>query len=266
MDDLSFDKSSFFYLMKYISLNNTFILIILIYVGMIRKNKGSEMMEIKNIKLTNTDRIILNSYRSMLDGLADYLGSGFEFVLHSLEDFDQSVIKIINGQHTGRKLGAPITDLALNMLSKIQNENLDGHVAYESKNKKGSPLRSTTIVIYGEKHRIIGLICINFYIDTPLSQCFPFFETANKLTNSLVSENFADDVDTLVKSALDEAKALVEADQSIPSSLRNKEIVSILHQQGLFKIKDAVIKVASLLQISKNTIYMHLRSIKENEG
>ena len=54
-----------------------------------------------NIKLTNTDRIILNSYRTFLDGLADYLGIGFEFVLHSLEDCEQSVIKIINGHHTG---------------------------------------------------------------------------------------------------------------------------------------------------------------------
>lgn len=39
-----------------------------------------------NIKLTATNRIILDLYRCLLDRLADYIGTGFEFVLHSLED------------------------------------------------------------------------------------------------------------------------------------------------------------------------------------
>ena len=38
-----------------------------------------------NIVLTEIDRAILSSYKRMCDGLSDYLGSGYEFVLHSLE-------------------------------------------------------------------------------------------------------------------------------------------------------------------------------------
>ena len=220
-------------------------------------------MQSGKIKLTATDRIILNSYRSFLDGLANYLGTGFEFVLHSLEDFDNSVIKIINGHHTGRKLGAPITDLALNMLSKIREENLDGYVSYESKNKKGRPLRSTTISVYGERHRIIGLICINFYKDTPLSETFPFFEILNMANPAMINENFADDVDSLIERAYTEAAHVVMADESIPSTLKNKEIISRLYNQGIFRMKDAVIKVAKVMDVSKNTVYMHLRAIKE---
>ena len=220
-------------------------------------------MQSGKIKLTATDRIILNSYRSFLDGLANYLGTGFEFVLHSLEDFDNSAIKIINGHHTGRKLGAPITDLALNMLNKIREENLDGYVSYESKNKKGRPLRSTTISVYGERHRIIGLICINFYKDTPLSETFPFFEILNVANPIMINENFADDVESLIEQAYTEAAHVVMADESIPSTLKNKEIISRLYNQGIFRMKDAVIKVAKVMDVSKNTVYMHLRAIKE---
>ncbi len=220
-------------------------------------------MQSGNIKLTATDRIILNSYRSSLDGLADYLGTGFEFVLHSLEDYESSVIKIINGHHTGRKLGAPITDLALNMLNKIQDENLDGYVSYESKNKKGRPLYSTTISVYGENHRIIGLICINFYVDTPLSETFPFFEMLNRSTHSMMNENFADDVDALIEQAYSEAFHQVMSDESISSNLKNKEIINILFNQGIFRMKDAVVKVAKVMDVSKNTVYMHLRGLKE---
>ena len=65
------------------------------------------------VKLTRADQKILKSYIPTLQGLAAYLGSSYEIVLHSLEDYDHSVIGIINGEHTGRRIGAPITDLAL---------------------------------------------------------------------------------------------------------------------------------------------------------
>lgn len=221
-------------------------------------------MQSGNIKLTATDRIILNSYRCFLDGLADYLGTGFEFVLHSLEDCENSVIKIINGHHTGRKLGAPITDLALNMLNKIQDENLDGYISYESKNKKGNLLYSTTISVYGEHHRIIGLICINYHVDTPLSETFPIFKMMDKATNNIINENFAVDVDALIEQAYAEASQQVMSDESISSNLKNKEIINILYNQGIFRMKDAVVKVARVMDVSKNTVYMHLRGMKDN--
>lgn len=222
-------------------------------------------MQSGNIKLTATDRIILNSYRCFLDGLADYLGTGFEYVLHSLEDCENSVIKIINGHHTGRKLGAPITDLALNMLNKIQDENLDGYISYESKNKKGNLLYSTTISVYGEQHRIIGLICINYHVDTPLSETFPVFKMLDKSSSTIINENFAVDVDALIEQAYNEASHQVMSDESISANLKNKEIVYLLYNQGIFRMKDAVIKVAKVMDVSKNTVYMHLRGMKENE-
>ena len=43
-------------------------------------------MEYKNLILTRNDRLVLDSYGSLLDGLADYMGEGYEMVLHSLED------------------------------------------------------------------------------------------------------------------------------------------------------------------------------------
>ena len=70
-------------------------------------------MPIGNLKLTSLDKKILHSYCQTLDGLSNYLGNGYEIVLHSLEDYEHSAIKVINGYHTGRAEGAPITDLDL---------------------------------------------------------------------------------------------------------------------------------------------------------
>ena len=68
-------------------------------------------MKPKVVQLTLIDKQILESYRSLVEGLGNYLGFGYEIVLHSLEDFKHSVVYIKNGEHTGRTVGAPITDM-----------------------------------------------------------------------------------------------------------------------------------------------------------
>ena len=60
--------------------------------------------------------------------MEDYLGIGYEIVLHSLESMEHSVIAIANGHYTNRHEGSPITDLALDMLRSIQQE--DGKSLY----------------------------------------------------------------------------------------------------------------------------------------
>ena len=211
------------------------------------------------IKLTKVDREILNSYITMIQGLAFYLGNGYEMVLHSLESFEHSVICIINGEHTGRKVGAPITDLALNMLDEISKGQED-YITYFSKNRKGEPLKSTTIAIRGDKGRIVGLFCINFYMNTPIHDILQTMLPVSEPPVNTPKENFAENSDELIETALEAVKNEIYADQSISASNKNKHIVYQLDERGIFNIKDAVVKVANLLGISKNTVYMHIRN------
>lgn len=212
------------------------------------------------VELTLIDQEVLNSYSNFINGLGQYLGTSCEIVLHSLDNYEHSIINILNGEHTGRKIGAPITDLALNMLDKLSETNED-HITYFSTNKKGEPLKSATIAIHGEKNRIIGLMCINFYMNTPLSDILnSLIPDQSKKVQNVQTENFADNSDELITSMFDKAKEKVMEDASITASNKNKMIVYLLDDYGIFNIKDAVIKVANLLNISKNTVYMHLRN------
>lgn len=220
-------------------------------------------MNRENIVFTPTDHKILESYIKTIEGLADYLGNIYELVLHSLEDLDHSVIFIINGRYTGRKIGSPITDLALSMLAKIERNESQDYISYYSKNKNGEPLKSTTIAIRGENSRIIGLLCINLHLNTPLysfmSHLFPDKE-ANSMTTK---ENFGENVDDLIINVLNEVKESVYNDTTISSNNKNKEIVTLLYNKGIFNLKDSVITVSKMLGISKNTVYMHLRNLNK---
>jgi predicted transcriptional regulator YheO len=219
--------------------------------------------------LSAADRLIIESYKTTMEGLAAYYGEAFEFELHDLADYDHSIIKIENGFHSGRKEGAPITDLALSMLEEIRkNESVPvsagkggPFITYVSKNKYGKPVRSTTIVIFGEKKRAIGLLCINLYLDSPLSSLLQNFSLVPQ--SDYVTENFINDSDELIRRALEKVKPEVNADNTVPANQKNKEIVTILYHQGIFKLKNAVQTISEDLKISKNTVYLHIRGLEE---
>ena len=128
----------------------------------------------------------------------------------------------------------------------------------------GVPLKSCSIAIMGEKGYIIGLLCINFYLNTPLSDILEKFDiNGSESKSSAFAESFVDDVDELLKISLKEASDIVYNDRNITTSNKNKEIISILNDKGIFNFKDSVVKIADMMGISKNTVYMHIRNISK---
>ena len=100
---------------------------------------------------------------------------------------------------------------------------------------------------------------INFYMDTPLSQ---LLETISPAQSQPVAETYVQNSTEMVQAAVQRAAAETDAEGLAGSVLRNREIVSKLYASGIFNIKDAVIQVADSLNISKNTVYLHLRHCK----
>jgi predicted transcriptional regulator YheO len=221
----------------------------------------------KKTILSKTDQAVIESYKTSMEGLAAYFGEAFEITLHSLADLDHSVIKIINGFHSGRKEGSPITDLALAMLEKIQKNNAPDSkntgpcITYMSNDKYGKPVKSATIVIFGGKKRAIGLLCVNLYLDSPLSSLLRNFSLSEPF--DFMAENFSSDSGELIFKALEKVKKEVSSDNTIPASQKNKEIVTLLYHQGIFKLKNAVQDISRDLGISKNTVYMHIRALED---
>jgi predicted transcriptional regulator YheO len=219
--------------------------------------------------LSRADELIIESYKTTMEGLAAYYGEAFEIVLHDLTDLDHSIIKIVNGFHSGRREGAPITDLGLAVLEKIKKNNAPGNsapehgpfITYFSSSKYGKPVKSATIVIFGEHKKPIGLLCLNLYLDSPLTSLLRNFSPA--APTEYIAENFISDSNELIARSLEKVKAEVMSDETVPVSQKNKEIITLLYYQGIFKLKDAVQTVSRDLGISKNTVYLHIRALEE---
>ncbi|KGD79558.1 hypothetical protein HA49_02970 [Tatumella morbirosei] len=210
------------------------------------------------------DYDILKSYESVVDGLAMLIGSHCEIVLHSLDNLNCSAIRIANGEHTGRQVGSPITDLALRMLHDLHGEKSNVSRAYFTRAKSGVLMKSVTIAIRNHSQRVIGLLCINMNLDVPFSQIMSTFMPP-ELHQVDSSVNFASSVDDLVAQTMEFTIEEVTNDRNVSNNSKNRQIVLNLYEKGIFDIKDAINQVADRLNISKHTVYLYIRQFKSGD-
>jgi len=229
-------------------------------------NETSELDLLDQSPFDQTDFEILKSYEAVVDGLAMLIGPHCEIVLHSLQDLKCSAIRIANGEHTGRKIGSPITDLALRMLHDMTGADSSVSKCYFTRAKSGVLMKSVTIAIRNRDQRVIGLLCINMNLDVPFSQIMSTFippETPDQEVPSSV--NFASSVEDLVMQTLEFTIEEVNADRSVSNNAKNRQIVLNLYEKGIFDIKDAINQVADRLNISKHTVYLYIRQFKSGD-
>lgn len=207
------------------------------------------------------DRAILNSYRAVVEGVSALIGNHCEIVLHSLEDLEHSAICIANGHNTNRQEGSPLTDLALKSLHNMKTDSVSK--PYFTRIKNGGLMKSVTIAIRNKNQRIIGLLCININLDVPLSQFIQALMPSNPMGETS-SVNFASSVEELVSQTVEHTIEEVNADRLVANNNKNRQIVVSLFEKGIFDIKDAINLVADRLDISRHTVYLYIRQIKQD--
>lgn len=215
-----------------------------------------------NSPFTEEDRTILNSYIAVAQGVSALIGDHCEIVLHSLEDLQKSAIYITNGHNTRRQVGSPITDLALKSLRNMHTESVSK--PYFTRAKGCGLMKSITIAIRNRKHRIIGLLCININLDIPMSQFLQTFLPQNQ-EGETSDVNFANSVEDLVNQTITQTIEEVIADRQVANNNKNRQIVMSLYEKGIFDIKDTINLVAERLEISRHTVYLYIRQIKQEQ-
>ncbi len=223
------------------------------------KDEQKNISEVaKSVKLSKSDLVILRSMEPVVEGIAKMFGENCEVVLHSLEDPSHSIIKIANGHVTGREVGFPITNFAMEILKNetlLKNDSTD---VYYTKSKGSKVIRSISIVIRNENHKPIGLLCINFDLSAPL---YSFIREFSSSSNAKIEEpeRFTTNVEELVNTSLAEAISKVNAQKGISNTNKNKLIVFELFNKGIFSIKGAIDLVAKEMGISRYTVYNYIR-------
>ena len=121
-------------------------------------------------------------------------------------------------------------------------------------------MKPVTIAIRNSAKRIIGLLCININFDVPMSQFIPASEHGE--TSAV---NFASSVEELVVQTVEKTIEEVTSDRMVANNNKNRQIVVSLYEKGIFDIKDAINLVAERLNISRHTVYLYIRQIKQDQ-
>ncbi|EFX92779.1 YheO-like protein [Actinobacillus ureae ATCC 25976] len=210
---------------------------------------------------TEEDHAILASYFPIVDGIAVLIGEHCEIVLHSLEFLENSAIYIANGHNTDRKIGSPLTDKALKSLHQMKTDSVSK--PYFTRSKGGVLMKSVTVAIRNSKQHVIGFICININLDVPASQFLSTF-IAPLQDDEDTAVNFASSVEDLVAQTIEHTIEETMADRNVANNNKNRYIVVSLYEKGIFDIKDTINQVADRLNISRHTVYLYIRQIKQD--
>lgn len=212
----------------------------------------------------------LKPYVALVDFLADFLGEDTEIVLHDLTDLEHSVVAIRNNHISGRKLGAPVTDLVLQILHDNDYSENNYLCNYKTHGKSGNLLKSGTFFIKNKKNKIIGILCLNMDIQklyTLRKSLDALLEVTyeENITKQEVHEILGQSVQELT---LDKIEEVVRSLSIPPDRMSQEEKVQCiykLNERGVFLIKGAVSEVAAVLKVSEASIYRYLTKIKRQK-
>lgn len=213
--------------------------------------------------LDDLDKEIMQSYFFLSDSITELLGEFCEVVIHSLNVFESSVVKITNGHHTNRKVGSPITDKGLQLLKLYQKDKSSTKHCYFSTLPNGNLMKSTTHIIVGSKGEPIGLFCINLNLSTPFDKMLNSLMVIDKVSSNPKSENFISNPRELIEETVQKAIIEISEHTSSTSKLYKKAIIFYLFENGVFELKDAISVVAEKLSLTSHAIYKHLREFKK---
>jgi len=217
---------------------------------------------------------ILASFIPVVKAIAKTFGPDCEVLLHDMSNLENSIIMIENGHVTGREVGSPLTDLGLYFLQSDLFKDTDFIANYQTENKYGKKLKSTTIFIRNDKKKIIGFLCINYALDhlTEIRKKIDDFCAINKDVDKNVFNNkeneefFADNLDDLLE------RIFIKAQEKLGKPIEKMqkddklELVRHLQKRGFFLVKGNIDKIAIRLNVSRYTIYNYLSEIKPEKN
>ena len=210
------------------------------------------------------ERALLESFIPIAEGIAKMFGERCEVVLHDLSHPETSIIYIVNGSVSGRKIGDGIRDLLWDVIrSPDFNENVLAN--YTSTRTSGKKIKSTTVVIRNPEGKIVGALCINFDI-TGMDAVGEFMEKFLDVQAIVPPENMIVKIEK--SNVLDILEHIIDKTiaDNYPNDGWSREkmiyVIGFLEKKGAFLIKGAVEWVAAKLGISRFTVYSYLKEVR----
>lgn len=211
----------------------------------------------------NEHQFLLNNLCRIADGIVALFGKNCEACVHDLTMLPDSLC-YIKGEVTHRQAGSPPTDMLLQLLQQDKGKGRDHH-GYQSLTENGRTLKSSTTLVRNKKGKPVASLCINF--DTTDfynagQAILPFLPSGE---NQLPGETFAHSLDETFQALFTKSMDKIGKHPTTMTIDDKIHLVELLREDGTFRLKGGVEKVAKLLGVTKYTVYNYLKKAKNHK-
>ena len=209
----------------------------------------------------------LELLKQIAHGMCAQFGSNCEIVIHDLrnEKLENSVVYIENGHVSNRKTGDGPSGVVLETLSRDPAK-IQDRFSYLTQTEDGRILKSSTMYIREEDGSISYIFSLNYDI-TALLTIESAVSSLTSTDNDSEKEKAKDDkhpqtithnVNELLDKLIEQALDLVGKPVALMTKDDKVQVVQYLNNAGAFLITKSGDKIASLLGISKFTLYSYM--------
>lgn len=199
----------------------------------------------------------LNSFVPLCDAISKLFYPNVEVVMHDL--VSKKLVHISNAFSKRRVGDAMINDIK--DLSLLKEDTIG---PYDKINDDGKKLKAVSTIIRDTKGNPIGMICINYNIDSMenLFESLKGFLNLNASSQNppvLFSQNWKEHTNQTIERFLKRKNISISA----LATKEKKELVFFLNEEGIFEIRNVVTYLCGILNISRATIYNWLKENKK---
>ncbi len=223
---------------------------------------------------------MLQHYTRIVEFLGRVLGPDYEIALHEVGRRSSRVAAIVNGHVSGRTVGAPLTNVAEQLIASRAYEREDWLLNYRGVSAEGRVLRCSTLFLKDEHGELQGLLCINFddsryreLSERVFALCHPDAYASSTIAIRAVpfepgsgtaeQEVFYNSVSAATEAALRQVlPETLHADRL--TGEEKLELVRQLEARGIFARKGAVAAAAKSLNCSQASIYRYLKRLRQD--
>ncbi|WP_028634173.1 MULTISPECIES: helix-turn-helix transcriptional regulator [Pseudomonas] len=211
-------------------------------------------------------RITLTVLKAALQAMGSVAARNMEILLHDLEQPERSVIAIVNGHLSGRRIGSPILAApeqdqgfkALMQATADQRGSEPIVLPDYPTQLKGRSLRSATAIFRDSNGKAFASLCINTDV-TGLDAAMAFLQQFQPLGAVPVTQEAAD-IEVLMADIMQ--AALQRSGQGRMTKQAKVDAVRVMQERGLFIVKGGVEKAAAALGVTRYTIYNYLEQLR----
>ena len=202
--------------------------------------------------------------KQMADGIAAQFGSRCEVVIHDVSTMDHSIVYIVNGHVSGRKMGDGGSRVVIEQALQADAQPKD-ELCYLTRTPDGKILKSSSLYIRNSRGTVSTIFSINYDV-----------------TNMMMLRREMDDVLAVETERQQEPEKIINVndvldeliEQSVelvgrPVAMMTKEdkirAIRFLYQSGAFLVTKSGDKVAKYFGISKYTLYAYIDANKRQE-